>query len=110
MNPTNYIEIDSTYRDRKKFPSPGEFEVQFARAAQTDPLAMADAVSIQANIVPGETQAPWNLYTLNEFADIAGFVQTGTGPANLGGQKYRTSVHHTTEQTEGNGRRNGASF
>lgn len=79
MNPTNYIEIDSTYRDRKKFPSPGEFEVQFARAAQTDPLAMADAVSMQANIVPGETQAPWNLYTLNEFADIAGFVQTFTG-------------------------------
>ena len=76
MNPTNYIEIDSTYRDRIKNPSPGEFEVQFARAAQTKPLAMADAVSLQANIVPGETTAPWNLHVLNEFADTVGFVPT----------------------------------
>ena len=65
--PAEYIELDSTYRDRNQFPDAGSFEVQLSSSGvQTDPLAMKDPVSKQANILMGDTLNPWYLYVHNQ--------------------------------------------
>jgi hypothetical protein len=71
-SPVEYIEIDSTYRDRNEFPDPGEFIVPFTSAEPNNPVQMRDAVTLEASLVPGSnTPDPWNLYALNMFSDVA---------------------------------------
>lgn len=50
MSTTRYIEIDSTYRDRNKWPNPAEFEVVVAQSGRKDKMIADDPVSDSAPI------------------------------------------------------------
>jgi hypothetical protein len=50
MSTTRYIEIDSTYRDRNKWPNPAEFEVVVAQSGRKDKMNADDPVSDSAPI------------------------------------------------------------
>lgn len=50
MSSTRYIEIDSTYRDRNKWPNPAEFEVVVAQSGRKDKMNADDPVSDSAPI------------------------------------------------------------
>jgi hypothetical protein len=50
MSSTRYIEIDSTYRDRNKWPNPAEFEVVVAQSGRKDKMIADDPVSDSAPI------------------------------------------------------------
>lgn len=43
---TRYLEIDSTYRDRSKFPNPGEFEIQISQSGRKGRYDALDPVSL----------------------------------------------------------------
>ena len=45
-----YLEIDSTYRDRKKFPNPGQFDVIISQSGQKDRSNAIDPVSLASPI------------------------------------------------------------
>jgi hypothetical protein len=69
MSSTRYIEIDSTYRDRTKWPNPAEFEVVVAQSGRKDKMIADDPVSDSAPI----NNFYWNS---NLFAVVAGLVGT----------------------------------
>ena len=48
MSNARYIEIDSTYRNRKEWPSPAEFEVLIAQSGRKDRINAQDPVSYAA--------------------------------------------------------------
>jgi hypothetical protein len=50
MSNARYIEIDSTYRNRKEWPSPAEFEVLIAQSGKKDRLNAQDPVSYAARL------------------------------------------------------------
>jgi hypothetical protein len=50
MSSTRYIEIDSTYRNRNKWPNPAEFEVVVAQSGRKDKMIADDPVSDSAPI------------------------------------------------------------
>jgi hypothetical protein len=50
MSSTRYIEIDSTYRNRNKWPNPAEFEVLVAQSGRKDKMNADDPVSDSAPI------------------------------------------------------------
>jgi len=50
MSSTRYIEIDSTYRDRNKWPNPAEFEVVVAQSGRKDKMIADDPVTDSAPI------------------------------------------------------------
>ena len=50
MSTTRYIEIDSTYRNRNKWPNPAEFEVLVAQSGRKDKMNADDPVSDSAPI------------------------------------------------------------
>ena len=50
MSTTRYIEIDSTYRNRNKWPNPAEFEVIVAQSGRKDKMNADDPVSDSAPI------------------------------------------------------------
>lgn len=50
MSTTRYIEIDSTYRNRNKWPNPAEFEVVVAQSGRKDKMIADDPVSDSAPI------------------------------------------------------------
>jgi hypothetical protein len=50
MSITRYIEIDSTYRNRNKWPNPAEFEVVVAQSGRKDKMNADDPVSDSAPI------------------------------------------------------------
>lgn len=54
MDGTNYIEIDSTYRDRTLWPSPSEFDVPFSMSGSRGQCDAFDPVS------EGATRISWN--------------------------------------------------
>lgn len=58
MSNVRYIEIDSTYRDRTKFPLPGEFEVPLAQSGSKGRLDAVDPVCYSA---------PLTTWQSNEF-------------------------------------------
>ena len=67
MPHVEYIEIDSTFRDRTKYPNVGEFTVQLGSSGvPAIPLNMVSPVSLQASIAPETTgDHTWNLFALN---------------------------------------------
>ena len=50
MSTTRYIEIDSTYRNRNKWPNPAEFEVIVAQSGRKDKMNADDPVSDSAPV------------------------------------------------------------
>lgn len=50
MSNARYIEIDSTYRNRKEWPSPAEFEVLIAQSGRKDRFNAQDPVSYAARL------------------------------------------------------------
>jgi len=84
MATTKYLELDSTYRDRVKWPSPAQFEVQIAQSGVKNKDNAVDPVCLSA---------PINVWKGNAFAtagsstvvvDKAGTTATvGAGSAGL---------------------------
>jgi hypothetical protein len=81
MTSTEYIEIDSTYRDRTAFPVAANFEIEFSRAVSNDQLRMNDAVSLQSSIVPRENEMPFMLFQQNLFNQAAPIISPAVPPA-----------------------------
>jgi len=50
MKDTHFITIDSTYRDREKFPLPSNFEIEIAQSGTKDKTQARDPVSFSAPI------------------------------------------------------------
>ena len=50
MSIKNYLEIDSTYRNRNKWPLAGEFEIPISQTGRKDRLYAVDPVSLEASI------------------------------------------------------------
>ncbi len=55
-----YLEIDSTYRDRKRFPNPGQFDVIISQSGRKDKINAIDPVSLAS---PIRTYIPNGLVT-----------------------------------------------
>lgn len=101
--PLNFIEVDSSYRDRQLWPNPAEFDVILEQTGSKDALTALDPVSDSS---PREY---WNssfnsLSANNEITDIT-IVQTD--PNNLGDN---TIVLITINNTSGYGFRAEADF
>jgi hypothetical protein len=60
MSNNRYIELDSTYRDRKKWPLSGQFEVPISQSGQRGKYNAFDPVSLAA---------PIEVWTSNEFVN-----------------------------------------
>ncbi len=72
-----YLEFDSGYRDRKKYPNAAQFVVPFSTGVSNNPLHMRDPVALGSSIVPApNTLFSWNNYALNDLAIPS------IGPAN----------------------------
>jgi hypothetical protein len=74
MSTTRYIEIDSTYRDRNKWPNPAEFEVVVAQSGRKDKMNADDPVSDSAPI----NNFYWksNMFALSQNSTIITSVQS----------------------------------
>ena len=46
-----YLEIDSTYRDRNQFPYPGQFDVIISQTGQKNKLTAINPVSLASPVV-----------------------------------------------------------
>lgn len=86
-----YVEFDSTYRDRDRFPSPANFSIPFSRKIPARSHDFIDATSHQISIAKSlGSDTPWNLHALNEyiepfsptFADAAEIGQVATAIAS----------------------------
>ena len=51
MSNLRYLEVDSTYRDRNRFPNPGEFEVMISQTGRKDSKTAIDPVSLGAPVI-----------------------------------------------------------
>ncbi len=72
MTSTQYIEIDSSYRNRSEYPSVGEFTISFegpGSRTENNVLAMKEPVSRQSNVLANDPMDPWNLHATNLFSD-----------------------------------------
>jgi hypothetical protein len=58
-----YIDIDSTYRNRKEWPSPAEFTIPISRNGSNPPCQAIDPVCLSAPIVA------WKTYNFNIYND-----------------------------------------
>ena len=77
MSTTRYIEIDSTYRDRNKWPNPAEFEVVVAQSGRKDKMIADDPVSDSAPI----NNFYWESYKFTPLnSTIVTTVQSVTEP------------------------------
>ena len=81
MTSTEYLEIDSSYRNRTSFPVAANFEIEFSRAVSNEQLRMNDAVSKQSSIVPRESELPFMIFQQNLFNQAAPIINPGAGPA-----------------------------
>jgi hypothetical protein len=72
MTSTQYIEIDSSYRNRSEYPSVGEFTISFEGSGsrtENNVMAMKEPVSRQSNVLANDPMDPWNLHAANLFSD-----------------------------------------
>jgi hypothetical protein len=67
--PTQYIEIDSTYRDRNKFPNPSYFEVPFEQSGAHTRFDAVDPISNAAAKI---------VFSPNDFSQAGATNLTGT--------------------------------
>lgn len=71
MSNTRYIEIDSTYRNRKEWPLPGEFEILFGQSGRKNKADAVDPVS-NAAVITRWTSNAFN--TTGPTAVVSGSV------------------------------------
>jgi hypothetical protein len=64
MSNIRYLEVDSTYRDRNRFPNPGEFEIPISQTGRKDAKTAIDPVSLGAPIISWTSN---NLSTTTPF-------------------------------------------
>ncbi|MHA2038882.1 MAG: hypothetical protein ACW98X_20815 [Promethearchaeota archaeon] len=83
MSNTRYLEIDSTYRDRTLWPSPGEFDVLISQTGRKSKLDSIDPVSLGT---------PIKSWTSNRFI-------ADTGGATISTLLTLTGVANTSENT-----------
>ncbi len=74
MSNTRYIEVDSTFRNRKMFPLPAKFEVPIAQYGERNRLTAIDPIS---------NAAPWEIFDGN-FTLAGGVTITGAVSALTG--------------------------
>lgn len=81
MSNARYIEIDSTYRNRKEWPSPAEFEVLIAQSGRKDRFNAQDPVSYAARL----NNFYWDSNTFIKGSTIPGTGQTiSLTPSTIG--------------------------
>ena len=51
MSNLRYLEVDSTYRDRSRFPHPGSFEIPISQTGRKSSKDAIDPVSLGAPII-----------------------------------------------------------
>lgn len=84
MANARYIEIDSTFRNRKEWPNPAEFEILISQSGRKDRLQAHDPVSTAAPLT--------NSWIINEFnvgggSSIISTVNLATGVGAAGDNK-----------------------
>ena len=87
MSNARYIEIDSTYRNRKEWPNPAEFEILISQSGRKDRLQAQDPVSISAPLTKS--------WTCNSFVATGGQIITSTAqfvPGIATAGDYRTTL------------------
>jgi hypothetical protein len=84
MSNARYIEIDSTYRNRKEWPNPAEFEILISQSGRKDRLQSQDPVSISAPLT-----SSWiiNEFTVSGGASITATVNSSVGVGAAGDNK-----------------------
>jgi hypothetical protein len=85
MSNVRYIEIDSTYRDRTKFPYPGEFEVPLAQSGTKGKLDALDPVSDSAPLFSWKSNefVVGGGVTLTTIIDAVSPLSSTTSPRTL---------------------------
>ena len=76
MSNARYIEIDSTYRNRKEWPNPAEFEILISQSGRKDRLQAQDPVSLAAPLTSS--------WIINEFTVGGGVSITATVNSSVG--------------------------
>ena len=78
---TKYLEIDSTYRNRKLWPSPGNFEILISRSGQYNAINAEDPVS-KATPKISFTSNLFDATTSGSSSLSGSIILTGIGAAN----------------------------
>jgi len=84
MANARYIEIDSTFRNRKEWPNPAEFEILISQSGRKDRLQAQDPVSIAA---PFSNSWIINEFTVGGGSSIISTVNLATGVGAAGDNK-----------------------
>ena len=84
MANARYIEIDSTFRNRKEWPNPAEFEILISQSGRKDRFQALDPVSIAAPLT-----SSWiiNEFTVGGGASITATVNSSVGVGAAGDNK-----------------------
>jgi hypothetical protein len=61
-NSTRYIDLDSTFRDRSRFPNPADFEVMVYANRLQDGFHAIDGITTQATLYPSYENLPLSFY------------------------------------------------
>jgi hypothetical protein len=84
MANARYIEIDSTFRNRKEWPNPAEFEILISQSGRKDRLQAQDPVSLAAPLTSSWTI---NEFTVGGGSSITAMINPATGVGAAGDNK-----------------------
>ena len=79
---TNYIEFDSTYRDRTQWPLPSEFEVLLSQSGRKSQLDAVDPVSTSTPITSWTSN---NINANTQGTQLTGVIDSISGGNNIAG-------------------------
>ena len=86
MSNARYIEIDSTYRNRKEWPNPAEFEILISQSGRKDRLQAQDPVSTAAPLTSSWVINKFNV-GVGSGSSITATVNLATGVGAAGDNK-----------------------
>jgi hypothetical protein len=86
MSNARYIEIDSTYRNRKDWPNPAEFEILISQSGRKDRLQAQDPVSTAAPLTSSWVCNKFNIGS-GSGSSITADVNSSTGIGAAGDNK-----------------------
>ena len=86
MSNARYIEIDSTYRNRKEWPNPAEFEILISQSGRKDRLQAQDPVSTAAPLTSSWVGNKFNVGP-GSGSSITATVNSSTGVGAAGDNK-----------------------
>lgn len=89
MSSARYIEVDSTYRNRKEWPNPAEFEVLISQSGRKDKSQANDMVSLSAPFSASWTGAAFN--KLSSSPKLEATVNDIESPTGAAGD-YKTTL------------------